>query len=336
MRKFTVTLAAALLATVALADRADAWGKPGHLTICELSYRNLTRTSLTELRRLFASNDDRGVFVPGTGKMPGRWYRAFNYGCLEEDEMPRRHENDHYINVPRSTAAVTGEACPVATPDCTLSGIRRDQAILGDRSRSRPDRVRALMALGHWVGDLHQPLHVSFADDKGGNWVLVTMGTRCAKGADRPENLHAVWDKCLLDYGLYERVRNRADYKKEWARFTYTYRAADTLLANTSLTEEKQIVRGEPWQWANASLQMTRDPAVRYCTILAGVCRYSAADVTFPRTKRTEPIGSDYLLAHERLAENQVRLAGFRLAHLINKALDPAYVEPIQNSSQRP
>jgi hypothetical protein len=28
--------------------------------------------------------------------------------------------------------------------------------------------------VGHWVGDIHQPLHVSFEDDRGGNSVLVT------------------------------------------------------------------------------------------------------------------------------------------------------------------
>jgi len=29
-------------------------------------------------------------------------------------------------------------------------------------------KLVSLKFLGHWVGDIHQPLHVSFADDRGG------------------------------------------------------------------------------------------------------------------------------------------------------------------------
>jgi hypothetical protein len=34
--------------------------------------------------------------------------------------------------------------------------------------------------------------------------------------------------------------------------------------------------------------------------------------------------------------EDRVKKAGFRLAHLINTALDPAYKGPVQNSMQKP
>lgn len=52
----------------------------------------------------------------------------------------------------------------------------------------------ALEFLGHWVGDIHPPLHVSFEDDRGGNRVAA-QGTSC-------ENLHAVWDRCLVQERL--------------------------------------------------------------------------------------------------------------------------------------
>jgi len=32
-------------------------------------------------------------------------------------------------------------------------------------------KLASLKYLGHWVGDIHQPLHVSFADDRGGNFI---------------------------------------------------------------------------------------------------------------------------------------------------------------------
>jgi hypothetical protein len=47
-------------------------------------------------------------------------------------------------------------------------------------------------------------------------------------------------------------------------------------------------------------------------------------------------LDQSYLAAFERIAEDRVRRAGFRLAHEVNKALDPAYTGPIQNSTQKP
>jgi hypothetical protein len=43
-----------------------------------------------------------------------------------------------------------------------------------DRNASDADKLASLKFLGHWVGDVHQPLHVSFADDRGGNEIEIT------------------------------------------------------------------------------------------------------------------------------------------------------------------
>ena len=45
----------------------------------------------------------------------------------------------------------------------------------------------------HLVGDLHQPMHVSRAVDKGGNDIEV-------KFLNRKSNLHSVWDTGLVEY----------------------------------------------------------------------------------------------------------------------------------------
>ena len=49
----------------------------------------------------------------------------------------------------------------------------------------------ALKFLGHWVGDIHQPLHVSFKDDRGGN--NITVSGQCLG-----KKLHLAWDNCLV------------------------------------------------------------------------------------------------------------------------------------------
>jgi hypothetical protein len=194
------------------------------------------------------------------------------------------------------------------------------------------------MAIGHWVGDIHQPLHVSFADDRGGNRIDVKLQGKCGKSSYRVKELHGVWDNCLLEAGLFERVRKRADFKKTWSKNTITYRAVETLQAQTSLTEEKSFVGSEPWEWAAESYKITLNPDVRYCVKVGEVCQYSPTMATLPNenSKRLEQLDQSYLAAFERIAEERVKKAGYRLANLLNLALDPSYTVPIQNSTQKP
>ena len=327
---FCVAAAAGLL----LPSKVEAWGKLGHLSVCDLAYRNLTPTSRDALKDLLQSRHG-GITVPGKGKLPDRHYTSFNVGCLEEDALPRRHADDHFINVARTVTSIVDETCP-GTGECILAGIKRDLAILKDTSRSREDRVFAMMAIGHWVGDIHQPLHISFADDKGGNGIDAKLAGKCGTSTYRPDNLHAIWDNCILEAGMFERVRKRADYKKSWSPYTITYRAVDTLQANTTLAEEITFVGTDPVPWANESFQMTLDPAVLYCANAGGACAYSPTQpvLTHAGPKRLQPVDQAYLQHFDLIAQERIRRAGFRLAHLLNLALDPAYTGPVRDSTQ--
>ena len=336
MRRLFALLAIILIAALAVSQpqKAQAWGKLGHLSVCDLAYRNLTPTTRAALGDLLQSRNG-GITIPGRGQMPAQHYTSFNYACLEEDEIPRRNPDDHFINVARTVPAITEQACPGAG-DCILSGIARDLALLKDPTKPRTDRTFALMELGHWIGDIHQPLHISYADDKGGNGIDATLTGRCGTSSYRPDNLHGVWDNCLLEAGLFERVRKRADYKKSCSRFTITYRAVDTLQANTTLAEEESFVGTDPVLWAEESYKITRDPAVLYCVQVGAQCQYSATSATKTNPKRMQPIDQAYLQSFDATAQERIRRAGFRLAHLLNLSLDPAYTGPTRQASQHP
>jgi S1/P1 Nuclease len=336
-----ITLAAIAALTP---QKAKAWGEFGHLTVCDLAYRNLTPASKQSLKTLFNAQGG-GISIPASAGNDARHYTSFNVGCLEEDSRPKKHPKDHFINVDRSLPAVINNICPLSPVSgqplqCIFEGIDRDMLILKDVARSRQQRVIALMAIGHWVGDLHQPLHISYADDVGANNITVSYQGKCGfssgGNAYRPKNLHSVWDNCLLENGLFQRVRERADFRPTWSRRTITYRAVDTLLIRTKLADEIALVSTAPWQWAAESYAITRKPEVKYCTMVNSVCQFSATQAKYVEggEARKELIGPAYLNAFKDDAEDRVRKAGFRLAHLINLALDPAYTQPIQNSGQ--
>lgn len=73
-----------------------------------------------------------------------------------------------------------------------LEAIERFSAVLRDAKATRPARQEALRFLVHFVGDVHQPLHVGRRADRGGNLVKVTL-------FGEETNLHSVWDSGLLE-----------------------------------------------------------------------------------------------------------------------------------------
>ena len=64
---------------------------------------------------------------------------------------------------------------------------------LSDLNSTQEQKVIALKFIVHFVGDLHQPMHISRAEDKGGNTIQVRYDN---KGT----NLHSLWDSKLIEH----------------------------------------------------------------------------------------------------------------------------------------
>ena len=157
---------------------ALAWGDTAHQVICEIAFRLTRPATQAEIQRLILSD-------------PAAAFPDFSESCVLPDH-PRTRYSEHYINLPRNSAGLSSDECPVKIP-CVLTAIFNDLRIVSSKNEADANRRIALEFLGHWVGDIHQPLHVSFEEDRGGNDIKVSG---CAK------NLHAVWDKCLVEYAV--------------------------------------------------------------------------------------------------------------------------------------
>ncbi|HUC97485.1 MAG TPA: S1/P1 nuclease, partial [Candidatus Polarisedimenticolaceae bacterium] len=64
--------------------------------------------------------------------------------------------------------------------------------VLKSPDAPRNERRIALRFVAHLVGDIHQPLHAGFAEDRGGNSIAVRFN-------GRKENLHSLWDTALVE-----------------------------------------------------------------------------------------------------------------------------------------
>jgi hypothetical protein len=94
-------------------------------------------------------------------------FDSFSDSCIWPDH-PRQRASEHFVNLPRDSAGLSSETWPSAEA-CVVTAIKRDFEVLSSSNASRAQKLESLKFLGHWVGDIHQPLHVSFEDDWGGS-----------------------------------------------------------------------------------------------------------------------------------------------------------------------
>ncbi len=174
------SLLALVLVMASIPSRAWAWGEDGHRIIAHIAETRLDNTTLATIRSLVGTESLAELST---------W----------ADEVRRSREYAwtaplHYVNAPRGSLDVRRDRdCPDGR--CVVGAIDRFALTVADNYAPIEARVEALKFLVHFVGDLHQPLHASYADDRGGNMIRVRF-------LGRDQNLHALWDSGLLRHHL--------------------------------------------------------------------------------------------------------------------------------------
>ena len=208
-----------VIATVLLllSQPVFAFGKTGHQLVCDLAYQLVNSDTKIKLDTLLKP-------APHT---------HFGNACSWPDEVRSQEAfkwsaPHHYVNMARGETAVSMQHCPAQ--GCILSAISDMQ----QRLAQNPADWQALLFLAHHIADLHQPLHVSFADDLGGNRTAVYF-------FGQPNNLHGVWDFALLKQLGYETEPTKAN----------------ALLAQISQEQRLAWQQGDVLSWANESAAIT-------------------------------------------------------------------------------
>ncbi|MDZ4865584.1 MAG: S1/P1 nuclease [Gemmatimonadota bacterium] len=153
---------------------AAVWFELGHRVVARIAERRLTPAVAAAVRELLGGQDIREA-------------------SLWADQVRGQRRNTsplHYVNIPLSvTAYDSATRCPGGR--CIIAAIAEERRVLADPASSTVERSEALRFLIHFLGDLHQPLHVSDDGDRGGNDTQVQF-------FDRGSNLHKVWDGELI------------------------------------------------------------------------------------------------------------------------------------------
>lgn len=163
------------LALISLAPNALGWGRFGHEVTGHLAVHELNPTARAAVEDLLEGDSLARATVWPDEVRPDRPATA----------------PFHYINGPTDRLEPTEAHWNLAQGNAH-SAILGYAEILADRDRSRDERREALKFLVHFIGDLHQPLHAGFGEDRGGNDIPVIYQGELI-------NLHRYWDSAILE-----------------------------------------------------------------------------------------------------------------------------------------
>lgn len=282
---FAAVLAAAIPAS------AMAWGYEGHEIVADIARARLTPAARAQVDALLASDVSNTLTAHD---MAGEATWADAWRSAGHRETAPWHFVDQELGHPDLDSACFGRPSLNGAPasqgpeqDCVVDKIDEFTAELGSAKTPTAERLLALKYLLHFVGDVHQPLHASDNEDRGGNCV------RIALGGPRTSNLHSFWDTGVL------------------APLGSDPQAAATLL-NAAITPEeaKAWARGGAADWAADSYAVAKSTV--YTLGSAPGCGEDGAPIALP------PGYADQALAAARL---QLQKAGVRLAFVLNHAL---------------
>ncbi|MBX2827122.1 MAG: S1/P1 nuclease [Flavobacteriaceae bacterium] len=180
---------ALLLLNTGFLCASEDWGRTGHRATGEIAQSHLTKKAEKRIKELL---DGASLAFVSTYADE-----------IKSDEKYRPYGPWHYVNFPFDT---TYEDHPKSDRGDIIRAIETCINVLKDDAATKEDKAFHLKLLVHFMGDLHQPLHIGKAEDKGANTFQV-------RWFDDGTNLHTVWDtKMIESYNMsYSELAANAD-----------------------------------------------------------------------------------------------------------------------------
>lgn len=151
------------------------WGKTGHRTVGKIAENHLKSSTKRKIKKLLKGQSLAFVSTFGDEIKSDKRYNDFFTW--------------HYINMPLDSNYEDSEKNPKGD---LVTAIAHCKKIIKDENSSDADKAFCLKLLIHFMGDLHQPMHIGLAEDKGGNDFKLQWFYK-------DSNLHRVWDTEMIN-----------------------------------------------------------------------------------------------------------------------------------------
>jgi len=212
------------------------WGVTGHRVVGEIAQSYLSSSAKKAIADILG-NESLAM--------------ASNWGDFIKSDSTFNYLNRwHYVNLVKGLTM--DQVAGKLEQDTTHNLYNRINFLVAELKRKDIDiamKQMYLRLLIHFIGDLHQPLHVGRPEDLGGNRIKVQW-------FNEPTNLHSIWDEKLpefqrLSYTEYARSINFTTKKqrKEWQNsslstwFFESYQIAQGLYDEIAQPDQKLSYR---------------------------------------------------------------------------------------------
>jgi len=263
------------------------WGVTGHALVADIAQAFLDSSSQKQVNYLLSA-------VNGSMAAVASW----------ADEIRSQKEYKwsatlHYINTPDWLCNYNHQR------DCTSDGMPNfcvAGAISNYTNRLTENLSffqlnEALKFLIHFVGDIHQPLHVGFTTDEGGN-------TLKGDFEGKSDVLHAIWDGSILGKRMKDNFNNTYD-----AYLKYLLNEIATVWKNVY----PQWITCSPPSPDNACSDQWGSESIQFA------CNYSYVEADGKTHIQNHfNLGDDYYNRNYPIVDLQIAKAGSRLASIIN------------------
>lgn len=151
------------------------WGETGHHIIAEIAKEKLNQNIIDSVNKYLGDI---------TWESASTWMDD-----MRRDPGYQFMKKWHYVNIEEGKQYDSIEA----GKDNVVYQLQNAINNLKNRSKLTKDEINFnLKVLFHLIGDFHQPLHVGYAEDRGGNEIKLTFN-------GKKTNLHRLWDDELIE-----------------------------------------------------------------------------------------------------------------------------------------
>jgi S1/P1 Nuclease len=197
---------------------AFGWGATGHRAVGYIAAQHLSKKARVTVEKILQGQ---------SLAMAGTWMDDIKSDSLFD------HTHDwHWVTIQNGEMYEQSVKNPKGDLVMTLERLIAE---LKSKKLNAKQEAEHLKMIVHLIGDIHQPLHVGFGTDQGGNQVKVTWF-----GAN--SNLHRVWDSDMIDGSKlsYTELAN-AWPKADATRVKNLQTATVRDMANEAMTYRKQV-----------------------------------------------------------------------------------------------
>lgn len=263
----------------------QAWGKEGHYATCKIAEGLLTEDASAAVKVLlpeYAQGDLASVCSWADDiRFHYHWSGPLHYVDTPDFRCNYEYCRDCHDTAKRKDRCVTGAIFNYSMQLMTYEG---------SVSKQQYNLTEALLFLSHFVGDVHQPLHVGFLGDEGGNTITI-------RWYRRKTNLHHIWDTMIIESAL------------------KTFYNSDLTAMINSI--QKNIT--ENWSsdislWENCSSNYKACPDPYASESISLACKYAYRNATPGST-----LSDDYFLTRLPVVERRLAQGGVRLAATLNR-----------------